>query len=193
VSARGMRDDRGAPEATSPAPAKRDGAAPDVRLRLADRHDVDAVAAIEQSAFSDPWSRASFASLVGNPQLLFAVADGAPEGADRRDVVGYVVAWFAADESEIANIAVAPAARGRGIGAALLDAALAEAARRGAVAAFLEVRESNAAARALYASRSFATVGRRRNYYRKPPEDALVLRRDLAAGASSLWARLRWK
>ena len=164
-----------------------------VRLRAADRDDVDAVAAIEASAFSDPWSRASFASLVGNPHVLFAVADGAPAGAGRREIVGYVVAWFAADESEIANIAVAAAARGRGIGAALLDAALAEAVYRGAVAAFLEVRESNAAARALYASRDFATVGRRRNYYRTPQEDALVLRRDLAAGASSLRARLRWK
>ena len=159
-----------------------------LRLRHADRHDVDAVAAIEAISFSDPWSRASFASLVGNPQVLFAVADAAPP-SDAPAVVGYVVAWFAADEAEIANLAAAPSVRGRGVGAALLDAALAEATHRGATAVYLEVRESNAAARALYASRDFAEVGRRRNYYRRPLEDALVLRRDLPADA----APVRWK
>src|SRR5205085_6340305 len=87
-----------------------------LRLRHADAHDVDPVAAIEALAFSDPWSRSSFASLLGNPQVLFAVADAEGAGPGR-DVVGYVVAWFAADEAEIANIAVAPSARGRGVGA----------------------------------------------------------------------------
>src|SRR5207253_2646093 len=90
--------------------------------------------------------------------------------------LGYVVAWFAADEGEIANLAVDPPARGRGLGAALLDAALAEASGRGVTAVYLEVRESNATARRLYASRGFVEVGRRRGYYRKPPEDAIVLR-----------------
>ena len=152
-------------------------------LRDANRYDLDAVAAIELVSFSDPWSRASFASLLGNAQVLFAVADAAARPVDPWAVVGYVVAWFAADEAEIANLAVAPSVRGHGVGAALLDGALAEATHRGAAAVYLEVRESNAAARALYASRDFAEVGRRRNYYRKPLEDALVLRRELPADA----------
>ena len=175
------------------APSAAGDTRPEPRLRLAEQADVDQVAAIEALSCTDPWSRASFASLLGNPQVLFAVADASPLPAERREVVGYVVTWFAADEGEIANIAVAPAARGRGIGAGLLDAALAEAVHRGATAVYLEVRESHAAARALYASREFATVGRRRNYYRKPPEDALVLRRDLATGPAPRWGRPRWK
>ena len=144
-------------------------------VRAAGRADVRTVHAIEELSFSDPWSRASFASLLGNPQVRFAVAADAAS----REVLGYVVAWFAADEAEIANLAVAPSARGRGIGATLLDAALAESDARGAAAVYLEVRESNVAARGLYGSRGFAAVGRRRRYYQRPVEDALVLRREL--------------
>jgi ribosomal-protein-alanine N-acetyltransferase len=145
-----------------------------VRVRPAEPRDVPAVAAIEQASFGDPWSANSFAQLVHNPGVLFAIAEQA--GA----VAGYVVAWFAADEAEVANVAVAAVARGRGVGAQLLDVALTEAAGRGAATVYLEVRESNGAARRLYASRGFAEVGRRRRYYRNPVEDALVLARPLA-------------
>jgi ribosomal-protein-alanine acetyltransferase len=113
---------------------------------------------------------------------------GVRRGRDGRDgatVVGYAVAWFAADEAELANLAVAASARGRGVGALLLDAVLAEAAHRGAATVYLEVRESNAAARRLYASRSFAEVGRRRRYYHNPAEDALVLARPIAPGPAA--------
>jgi len=159
-------------------------------LRPATESDVAAVHRIETISFSDPWTRSSFASLLGNLSVLFLVADVTTEpphsegrGA-RGEVAGYVVAWVAADEAEIANVAVAPTLRGHGIGARLLDATLLEVRGRGAAAVYLEVRESNAAARALYASRGFVEVGRRRNYYRRPQEDALVLRRELVEGAS---------
>ncbi len=134
--------------------------------------DVARVAEIERVAFADPWSRESFRQLAGTPTVFFRCAR---EGVGTPPL-GYVVAWFVADEGEIANIAVDPAVRRRGLGAALLDAALAEAARRGAVAVYLEVRESNEAAQRLYASRGFVVVGRRVRYYRKPVEDAVVLR-----------------
>ena len=133
------------------------------------------IVALERASFSDPWSEASFAAVLNEPLAFFAAArDPASQG-----VAGYVVAWFVADEGEIANLAVREPTRRRGIGAALLDAALDEGRRRGAQAIYLEVRDSNAAARALYASRDFAEVGRRRNYYRKPMEDAIVLRRSV--------------
>ena len=154
---------------TAPAPAS-------VRVRLATAADLPAVAAIEQAAFSDPWSPSSFRALLRTSAVCFSVAD---HGGI---VVGYSVAWFAADEAELANLAVGAPARGRGVGALLLDAVLAHAAHRGAATVYLEVRESNAAARRLYASRHFAEVGRRRRYYRNPVEDALVLARPLAAG-----------
>jgi ribosomal-protein-alanine N-acetyltransferase len=156
-------------------------------MRPATERDVDAVARMETACFTDPWSRSSFASLLGHRHVLFLVADWFTGGGAEHDelsapnaeLAGYVVAWLAADEAEIANLAVAPARRGQRIGAHLLDAALGELMVRGAATVYLEVRESNAAARRLYASRGFREVGRRKKYYRRPQEDALVLRRDL--------------
>lgn len=92
---------------------------------------------------------------------------------------GFVLARVAAGEAEILTLAVAPAARRRGHGAALLAGAMAGAAARGAEAMFLEVSDRNAPARALYAAAGFAEVGRRRRYY-PDGADALVLKRDLS-------------
>ena len=153
--------------------------APGIGVREAVRADLERVHEIEREAFSDPWSFESFVALLGNPRVLFAVAErGGPRGG-AGEVVGYVVAWFVVDEAEVANVAVAPEVRGRGVGARLLDEALSAARRHGAASVYLEVRDSNAAARALYASRGFVQIGRRRRYYRRPVEDALVMRRAL--------------
>jgi len=94
---------------------------------------------------------------------------------------GFVLARVAAEQAEVLTLAVHPAARRQGHGAALLMGAMAGARARGATTMFLEVAESNAAARGLYAAAGFAEVGRRRRYY---PDggDALVLRRDLNPG-----------
>ena len=134
--------------------------------------DLPVIAAMERAVFSDPWSPASFETVFAEPAAYVAVARNATG-----EVVGYVVAWFAADEGEIANLAVREPTRRRGIGAALLDGVLAESARRGAENVYLEVRETNEAAKRLYASRGFEEIGRRRRYYRHPVEDAVVLRR----------------
>jgi ribosomal-protein-alanine N-acetyltransferase len=83
------------------------------------------------------------------------------------------------DEGELANLAVAPELRSRGIGRLLLDAILQNATTRGVRQLYLEVRESNVAARGLYLGRGFEQVGRRKRYYRSPTEDALILRRAL--------------
>ena len=98
-------------------------------------------------------------------------------------VCGYVVAWFVLDEGEIGNLAVHAEVRRQGVGAQLLDGAIAAVRTARVEALYLEVRDSNAAARALYASRGFVEVGRRREYYRRPKEDALVLRLELAGAA----------
>jgi ribosomal-protein-alanine N-acetyltransferase len=149
-----------------------------IRLRRVTPADIDAIHAIERASFSDPWTREAFASLARRGDVSFRVAE-----IDRA-VAGYLVAWFVVDEGEVANVAVAPGARGRGVGGALLDELLAMGVGRGVTAVYLEVRESNGAARALYAARGFEIVGRRRGYYRRPVEDALVLRRQFAeAGA----------
>ncbi len=129
---------------------------------------------IEQAVFSDPWSARDFRECVVS-DVVFLVAAG-PDG-----VAGYVIAQDAADEGEILNLAVAPARHRGGIGRALVARTLATLARRGASRVFLEVRESNAAARALYAALGFGEVGRRPRYYRRPVEDAIVLRAAIPA------------
>jgi [ribosomal protein S18]-alanine N-acetyltransferase len=134
--------------------------------------DLPEVSAMERACYSDPWAPSAFVGLHDNPAVHFAVARTEARGA----VAGYVVAWFVADEGELANLAVTPGARRRGIGRALLDSVLADATTRGVRSLYLEVRESNAAARKLYASRDFVEIGRRKGYYRSPQEDALILR-----------------
>jgi ribosomal-protein-alanine N-acetyltransferase len=145
-----------------------------VSIDGAQKDDVAAISEIERAAFSDPWSARSFRDALEHPSVYFGCAR-----SDAGEVLGYVVAWFVADEGEIANLAVAPEGWGRGIGRALLDAALAEATQRGIESVYLEVRDSNARARRLYQSRGFEEVGRRSKYYRRPVEDAIVLRRTL--------------
>lgn len=147
-------------------------------MRQATASDIAAIAAIERASFSDPWSPTAFRSLLANERVLFALADrgdGTP--------VGYVVTWFLVEEAEIANLAVESAHRGIGVGAMLLDAALSATMERGITTVYLEVRDSNRAARALYGSRGFEEVGRRRNYYRAPVEDALIMRRQHVTAA----------
>lgn len=144
-----------------------------VVLRPAREADVAAVAEIEKTSFTDPWSAASFRSLLSAPAVHFAVA------CDNARAVGYLVMWLAADEAEVANLAVAADARRLGIGSTLITHAMQTARASSASVMFLEVRESNVAARELYAAHGFAVVGRRKRYYRRPEEDALVLRRDL--------------
>lgn len=147
-------------------------------VREAGERDLTGVVQIERDSFGDPWSRESFLAAVGASRMRFLVAESSRgEEGGARDLVGYVIALMLFDEAEIANIAVAREARGQGIGGLLLDHALTEAAARGVQAVYLEVRESNTSARALYESRSFANVGRRKRYYRNPTEDALLLRR----------------
>lgn len=127
--------------------------------------------AIEQQVFADPWTARDFQDCVTS-DATFLVA----ETEDGTGVAGYVIALDAADEGEILNLAVAPDGRRRGLGRALVEEVLAELSERGARDIYLEVRESNAAARALYAAHGFREVGRRPGYYRRPVEDAIVLR-----------------
>ncbi len=145
----------------------------DVTLRAASADDIRAVAAIERASFGDPWSESAFDELLRSRSAIFLVATRGEE----KSVAGYLIAFVFADEAEILNLAVTPAERGRGLGGELLDAGLEAVRKRGAREAFLEVRESNASALALYSSRGFSALSRRGKYYRNPVEDALVLRR----------------
>jgi len=135
---------------------------------------LPAAHAIERAAFSDPWTLAHLAECLRQGIPFLVATDGAR-------IVGYVIARTAADEAEILTLGVADGARRRGIGRALVRAARARVAALGARAVYLEVRESNLAARHLYAAEGFVAVGRRAGYYRRPTEDAIVLRAVIMA------------
>lgn len=133
--------------------------------------DVEAVARLEAEAFATPWSAATFHDLLraGRSDLIVAELPHVP-------VAAYAVLWCFGEEGELANIAVAPGCRGRGLGSALLDTVLERARGRGVRELFLEVRESNATAISMYERRGFELLGRRRDYYQRPNEDALNMR-----------------
>lgn len=147
----------------------------DVKLRPASELDLAEVVAMERACYSDPWPASSFATLPTNDRVCFVVARGAGEGS----LLGFAIAWHVMDEGELANLAVAPEHRRKGIGQALLQAVTTDALGRGTSQLYLEVRESNSAARQLYQAAGFEEVGRRKRYYRHPVEDALILRRTL--------------
>jgi ribosomal-protein-alanine N-acetyltransferase len=144
-------------------------------LRPAVEGDLGRVAEIEKSCFADPWTKGAFRSLLTGLPAIFQVAVFPPDDVIR----GYAIAFSVGEDAEILNLAVDPAFRGQGLAGKMLDAVLIELAARGARTAFLEVRESNEAARALYRSRGFVEIGNRKRYYRRPVEDALVLRKML--------------
>ncbi len=98
--------------------------------------------------------------------------------------VGYIVARHALDEGEILNLGVALPVRRRGVGRALVGRVLETLAATGVAAVFLEVRESNVPAQQLYEAFGFQEVGRRRHYYQRPVEDAVVLRAAISAGGT---------
>jgi len=96
-------------------------------------------------------------------------------------IVAYGAFRIVLDELQVMNLAVQPEARRRGLARFLLGMALARAARAGATRALLEVRAGNAAARALYTGCGFVGLGRRKDYYSDPMEDALVLVREVVS------------
>ena len=147
-------------------------------LRQATASDLDAIDALEHVTFpSDAWSRELIAAELTGVHGHYLVA------ADETDaVLGYagLLAPRGSGQADVQTIAVASDARRQGIGAALLDALLAEAALRGAAEVFLEVRADNPGAEALYLSRGFARIAVRPAYYQPDGVDAVVMRAVLA-------------
>ena len=136
-----------------------------------DRSHISQIAALEQECFSAPWSEEMLTQALFDPQASFIVAESEDGG-----VLGYAGLQVVLDEGYIDNIAVDPDARRHGVADQLLDVFC----RFGeANLAFLtlEVRSSNAPAIALYRKHGFEEAGRRKNYYTKPAEDAVIMTR----------------
>ena len=133
---------------------------------------VAEVAALEAMCFSEPWSEKSVASELTNPLSLWLVA------LEGETVIGYVGSQTVMGWSDMMNVAVHPDHRRLGVGKALIEELIRQLREQGSENLTLEVRTSNENAKALYAGLDFMEVGRRKNYYHNPKEDALILRKE---------------
>jgi ribosomal-protein-alanine N-acetyltransferase len=132
--------------------------------------DVPAVAELDKISFSLPWPERSFRfEVTDNPASRCWVAE-----VDGR-VVGMIVAWLFVDEVHIATLATHPDFRRQGIAQKLLTHTLRYTSDEGAVSSFLEVRESNLAAQAMYRKFGYENTGRRKRYYKDNDEDAVLM------------------
>jgi ribosomal-protein-alanine N-acetyltransferase len=164
--------------------APQDGAAPPLPQRALlpmTVSDIDAVMAVEARAYSFPWSRGNFIDSLAAGYAAQALWARDPKPMA---LLGYFVAMTGVDEMHLLNVTVAPDWQGRGLGHQLLDAVQALARAQGLASLWLEVRDSNHRARALYLRRGFGEVGVRRGYYPAAGrrEDAIVMRLPLPAG-----------
>ena len=131
--------------------------------------DADAVEIVEKACFAIPWSRESFWKEAANENTVYLLA------MDGERVIGYAGCWISFEECQITNVAILPEYRGQGIGTKLFGAIIEAVKAKGVTAMTLEVRPSNAPARALYARYGFKDAGRRPHYYQDDGEDAIIM------------------
>lgn len=136
--------------------------------------DIDAIVALESESFTNPWSRQTLVWELQNSDVTLVYVGRTDD--DR--IVAFCVCWIIFDELHINTLAVSPADRRQGLATTLLRHVMAEAARKGAGKATLEVRASNLQALALYERLGFHVAAKRPRYYTKPDEDALILWND---------------
>ena len=133
---------------------------------------VPQIAELEKCCFNDPWSESSIASELNNRLSCWLVA------LDGNVVIGYVGSQSVLGETDMMNIAVHPAYRKQGVAKSLIQNLIDTISQQGSHSLMLEVRQSNEPAKNLYLSLGFETVGIRKNYYRNPRENALILRKE---------------
>ena len=133
---------------------------------------VAQIAELEKICFSDPWSERSIASELDNKLAFWLVA------TEGERVAGYIGSQTVMDETDMMNVAVHPDFRRMGIAESLVNSLVKELKQQGSHCLTLEVRASNSPAISLYEKLGFVEIGRRKNYYRNPREDALILRKE---------------
>ena len=138
-------------------------------IRRAAKSDIHGITEIEKVSFSDPWNERLFLDAIDSKDKYLMVAD---EGGK---VAGYIVFEKVLDEGHITDLAVSGEYKKKGIATGLIDRALGLAKEKGIKEIFLEVRESNEAARKLYSKFGFAELGKRKGYYQGTNEDAIIL------------------
>ena len=140
-----------------------------MEIRRSTPRDAAAIAELEAEIFSDPWSERDICDTICTEGAMCysAIKDGVP--------VAYIIGRIIAPEAEIYRIATHPDYRGRGIAYRLLDYAVKTERGRGLERLFLEVRSKNLAALSLYRAYGFEKIGIRKNYYKNPDDDAIVM------------------
>jgi len=145
-------------------------------IHLMTEHDLLEVVEIEESCALSRWGWDAYREELDRPESMMYVARlRRPDSLTGRLVAGFLAARVTAGEMHINNVGVIEQLRGRGIAGELISVALADALSRGVVSAVLEVRAGNIAAQSLYRRHGFEIAGRRRDYYSRPTEDALVM------------------
>jgi ribosomal-protein-alanine N-acetyltransferase len=144
-----------------------------MQIRPMTIEDCEQVAQIEAASFSVPWSLRAFTETVNKENFRYFVAEESGE------ILGYCGFLFVLDEAEIPNVCVKASARCRGIGKQMMTVLIEEAKKLGMAMLYLEVRESNAPARALYQSLGFEENGIRKNFYEHPVEHAVLMSKAL--------------
>lgn len=135
---------------------------------------IDAIEAMEKRCFSVPWTRDMLIKQLPDDMHIFLAAVD-----DNGEAVGYVGLMYVLDEGYISNVAVSPEMRRQGIGNMLIEELILRARAKKLSFVTLEVRETNLAAQRLYKKHGFTEVGRRRKYYERPTEDAILMTRFL--------------
>ncbi len=135
--------------------------------------DAAAIAELESEIFSDPWSERDIASAISVSGAMCYSALG-----DNGELFAYVLGRTIAPEGEIYRVATAKKMRGRGIAYRLMTYAIKTEKGHGLENLFLEVRSENLPAKKLYSALSFKEIGRRKNYYKDPPDDAVLMMRS---------------
>ena len=172
-------------------------------VRRMTREDLAGVLEVERASFSEPWSYETFCATLLLPYAFYYVAEIVPPGVEteqeqtaehetgtghlsHRMIVGQCGVRDIFGEGEITNVSVLPAFRGRGISRKMLEMLIAESKERGTGTFTLEVRAGNIPAVRLYESLGFRAEGIRRNFYRDPEEDALIMwKRETEEGKES--------
>ncbi|MCL2603204.1 MAG: ribosomal protein S18-alanine N-acetyltransferase [Defluviitaleaceae bacterium] len=137
---------------------------------------LDAIHALEYACFSDAWTRNDFIEELNNKHTVpFVALDAAPVPS----LIGYTFMRHTVNEGHIGTIAVAPEYRGKGVGSLLMDALINAAYERGMIGIALEVRQGNRPAMSLYHKYGFIVEGYRKDFYRDPSEDAVLMWKDI--------------
>ncbi len=155
-----------------------------MRIREVILSDIEQIAKQEREIFTDYWSESSLRESFRQPHVLMLVVVSELRAEDVEEICAYLILYVSGDEMEVANLAVSPKHRRKGLANMLLEEGFQRTQQVGVRRAFLEVREGNNPARFLYQGLGFVEIGMRKNYYDQPVEHAIIMEKKLDISTS---------